>query len=522
MTVPEPPHELSDLITGSLELTGIPGLALAVTDREALVGSGAYGLADPARREPVSARTLFEVGSIGKSFTSAALLQLHEKGLVDLYAPVTRYLPWFEVKSAHEAITLHHLLTHTAGIIGGADLSANSGFDVWALRESETGSPPGRYFHYSNVGFRVIGTVLEELTGRRYADVLRESILEPLGLTRAHAEITHETRRRLAVGHERCYDDRPPRRSDPMVPATWLETSTADGSLAMDAEELAGFLRMLLNRGRRVLSAESFELMSREVAERREGWSYGYGLMLGGEPGQRQLAHGGSMVGYGSTMLGDIDAGLGVVVLVNGPDEGNLTWQLATAALALYRDDQSVPPLPDLLAVPDADDYAGAYSNPTGRFELEAHGDRLLLDGVPLEPRGPDRFYADRPDLELFLLTFEREDGTVVDVAHGADVYVREGAPRALSANPPGEWATYAGHYRAYNPWLSNFRVLLRSDHLVFVYPGGAEEPLVPLGEGLFRLGREDWSPERLRFDALAGDKPLRATLSGGEYYRVS
>lgn len=520
--MPEPPHELGDLIMGSLELTGIPGLALAVTDREGLVASGTYGLADPARREPVSARTLFEIGSIGKSFTSAALLQLCEKGLVDLHAPVARYLPWFEVRSAYEPITLHHLLTHTAGIIGSPDLSSNSRFDVWALRETETGSPPGRHFHYSNVGFRVIGNVLEELTGRRYASVVRDSILEPLGLTRADAEITHETRKRLAVGHERWYDDRPPRRSDPMVPATWLETSTADGSPAMDAEELAGFLRMLLNRGRGALSAESFELMSREVAERREGWSYGYGLMLGGDPGQRLLGHGGSMVGYGSTMLGDLDAGLGVTVLVNGPDEGYLTWKMATATLALYRDDQSVPPLPDLLAVPNADEYAGDYSNGNDRWEIEAHSDRLLLDGVPLEPRGPDRFYADRSDLELFLLSFGREDGAVVEVAHGADVYGREGGRRAMPANPPTEWAAYPGHYRAYNPWLSNFRVVLRGDQLVLVYARGPEEPLVPLGESLFRVGAEDWSPERLRFDALAAGTALRASLSGVEYYRVS
>lgn len=70
--------------------------------------------------------------------------------------------------SEHGPITPEHLLTHTAGIVMGSDLSADSRFDVWALRETEAGSPPGERFHYSNVGYRALGYLLEELTGQRY------------------------------------------------------------------------------------------------------------------------------------------------------------------------------------------------------------------------------------------------------------------------------------------------------------------------------------------------------------------
>ncbi len=285
---------------------------------------------------PSHSTTLFEIGSIGKTFTSLALLQLREEGLVDLHAPVTRYLPWFEIRTEYEPITLHHLLTHTAGIVEGPDLSSDSRFDVWALRESEAGAP-GAHFHYSNVGYRVLGCVLEDVTGKEYAQIVRERIFDPLGLTAADPVITSETRKRLAVGYQRWYDDRPARRQDPMVPAPWVETTTGDGAPATTAEDLATFMRVFLNGGEPLLAAESFELMSRPAAEMEDGWSYGYGLIVGTQDGRSLVGHGGSMPGFGSMMDGDLAAELGVAVLVNGPDEGNLTVEVARVALDLYR-----------------------------------------------------------------------------------------------------------------------------------------------------------------------------------------
>ena len=88
----------------------------------------------------------------------------------------------------------------------GPDLSSDSRFDVWTLRESETGPPPGEHFHYSNVGYRVLGYVLEGVTDKPYAEIVRERILQPLRLATAEPVITSETRKRLAVGYERWYD----------------------------------------------------------------------------------------------------------------------------------------------------------------------------------------------------------------------------------------------------------------------------------------------------------------------------
>ena len=312
-----------------------------------------------------------------------------------------------------------------------------------------------------------------------------------------------------------------------MVPAPWIETTTGDGAQAMTAEDLASFLRVFLNQGEPLLSAESFELMSRPAAEIGDGWSYGYGLFVGRREGRRFVGHGGSMPGFGSAMDADLDAGLGAVVLVNGPDEGDLTEAVAHVALDLYRGSGSRPELPDPLAVENADAFAGRYSG-AGDLTLAAEGRRLVLEHggrrVPLEPRGEDRFLIDDPEFALHFLVFEREGDKVARAWHGGDLFRREGAPEPSVAGPPPAWRAYTGHYLAYNPWLSNFRVVLRGDRLVLVWPWAwsPEEALAPLDDGSFRVGEEEWSPERLRFDAILDGAALRANYSGCDYYRVT
>ncbi len=453
-----------------LAVQGFPGFAVAVTDRERIVASETFGLANLDAGTPVTRETYFELGSIGKTFTALAVLQLHEEGRLDLQAPVTRYLPWFEVRSEHAPITIHHLLTHTSGLMVGADMSSNSRYDVWALRKTEVGFAPGSRYLYSNVGYRALGFVVEELTGKPYADVLRERILEPLGLQATDPAITNEGRLRLAVGYERLHDDRPARRTDPWMPAPWLETATGDGAQAATIDDLAAFLRALLNGGQGIVAPGSFELMTTPAIEADDGWWYGYGLELRGQ----EIRHGGSMPGFGATMLGDLDSGLGVAVAVNATDERDLTEEVAAAILNLYRDGAQ-PSVADPLAVENASDFAGVYTGDAGRLTVTAEGDRLVLDGQPLEPRGNDRFFADRPDLALFLLGFRREDDRVVEAGHGGDLYRREGMPAAPAPTAPAEWSAYPGHYRAYNPWYSNFRIVLRNGELIVIFPWGLE-----------------------------------------------
>jgi hypothetical protein len=138
-----------------------------------------------------------------------------------------------------------------------------------------------------------------------------------------------------------------------------------------------------------------------------------------------------------------------------------------------------------------------------------------------LERRGPDRFYVDHPDFALFLLRFEREKEEVVEAFHGPNWYANERYTGPTTFGYPEEWDAYPGHYCSHNPWLTNFRVVLRKGALALIYPSGDEEPLVPLGDGIFRVGEEERSPERIRFVPILNGQAIRANLSSGEYYRT-
>ena len=232
-----------------MQAANTPGMAVALTDREKLLRISTYGYSDIAVQIPVRPDTLFEIGSISKSFTSIVLMQLREEGMLDLHEPVSRYLPWFDVKSEHRPITLHHLMSHSTGIIMGMEFTGEARYEVWALRETEASAPPGTYYHYSNVGYKALGVILEEILSKPYGEIIQERILNPLGMTNTDPIITHETRKRMAVGYEAYYDDRPIPRDHPLAPATRLEYRWGDGSVASTPADMATYLRMYLNKG---------------------------------------------------------------------------------------------------------------------------------------------------------------------------------------------------------------------------------------------------------------------------------
>jgi len=112
-------NHIDEFVAQSMEQHNTPGIALAITDRSRTIHLRTYGYANLDSRLPIAPDHLFQIGSITKAFTAIAIVQLNETGQLDLHAPVTEYLPWFQVKSKYIPITPHHLLSHTAGIITG-------------------------------------------------------------------------------------------------------------------------------------------------------------------------------------------------------------------------------------------------------------------------------------------------------------------------------------------------------------------------------------------------------------------
>ena len=522
---------IDEAVRTELERARQPGLTLGLTDRDSTLLIRTYGFANLASRQPVTAETLFEIGSIGKTFTAVATLQLVDEGRIDLHAPVTRYLPWFTVPqpAGHAAITIAHLLSHTSGIVAGIDGTPEAAFQVWSLRDLPTRSAPGKRFHYSNVGYKALGLVLETVESRPYREIIRDRILVPLEMSATEPAITHDIRARLAVGYEYLHDDRLSHPDAPLAPATWLETETADGSIASNAADMCAFVRLLLRRGDGLLSEDAFAQMSTGIPLEDENDTYGYGLLVRNLDGRRFIGHGGGMVGYLAGLQADTDSNLGVIVLQNGMGAHPMTLARTVIRIADGEPAKSA----GIAAASVLDELAGVYeSDEPGcePIELAAskNGAVLRWNGgeIALEELDSDLFLAPDPAFDQFPIRVERQAADSPELWHGERRYVPAGSATRRLPEPSAELLAVAGHYRSHNPWTTNFRIVLRGDQpwLIFAAaPDGfdTEQILVPLDDGSFRVGTDPGNPEAVSFDTVVCGQALRAWLSGWPYYRT-
>ncbi|UCE45519.1 MAG: beta-lactamase family protein [Methanobacteriota archaeon] len=528
-------ESLDDYYTRRMAADNIPGMGVAVTDRDRTLRSSAMGVADVSTGAKVTPDTLFQIGSIGKSFTSIALLQLKEQGKLDLHAPVKEFLPWFEIRSKYAPITLHHLLTHTAGIPIGSESTLAPESEVWYLREIEASAPPGDFFHYSNTGYKALGLVLEAVTGSPCAEEVTKRVVEPLGMTQTFAAITNDLRPSTAIGYGWLHDDRPAGRKSALAPAVWSESTSADGSISSVPEDMAAYIRMLLRRGQgpegRLISEDSFELLTGRYIvphDSYHGESYGYGLNIEDNSGHLYIWHTGGMVGFTSSLLLDMDLGVGMIALTNslaGPDE-IVRHAMQTVRAAIEGKELPEAGIPPHAYVPiSPGQFAGTYKGSSRTVDIsvdgglliaEIEGERYVLEGVK-----EDYFLLDHLSFLPYAIKFTREGDRVTGFACGPEVYTLEPFERRPPrTQAPEEWSGFVGHYRSHNPWQPNIRIVLREGQLVLIDPMGGEEAMHPQPDGSFRIGATPRSPELILFDMVIGGKAFRACLSGGFLYR--
>ena len=527
-----------DRIRASLERSlptflDAPGAIVGLTDRDRLLGVLPVGKADAFTGAPVTADTRFEIGSISKSFAALIALQEVERGTLDLFAPVTEYVPWFRVRSEFGPMTTHHLLSHTSGLIMGMDFADDAIPAVESLARTSTGFAPGERFFYSNDGYKLVGLILERVTGSTIRDLLHERVFAPVGMRRSDPAITFESRKDVATGHQRISEDRPPHRRMPIVQAPPIVSTTADGSIISTAADMAAYARMLLNRGLAddgapLLSEASFERFTMPViGTETAGTSYAYGLGVLEVDGHTWLRHSGGMVGYYALLECDMDAGVAAVMLVNGLAEREPVVRYALSVLRAWKEGNDlpeVPPAPDPYAVANAEEFAGRYRSRGREITLLADGDGVLArsdgDEVALEPDpdAPESFAVPHPSLDRFALTLERADGVVAALLHGPDRYVRDGIEETTDPEAPKAWEQLTGLYRAYNPWFPAFRVYVRGGALL-LSAGDGEHRMEAVGEGEFRVG-ESWSPDRVSFGTVLDGRPHVATYNAHPFWR--
>ncbi len=346
----------------------LPGAAVLVLRDGAVVHSKAYGLADVDRGLPNTTTTKFRLASVSKSFAALLVLQLVERGRLRLDDPLEKYVPGVV---GGDAMTVHHLLSHTAGMPDFMPFE-----DAMKVAREY---PPGERINYSNLGYTALGRVIEKVTGKTYESVLREGILEPLGMKDTGCGWRGLPPEGRATGYL----------FDPATGRVALaDTSDADlpsGGLYSTAEDMARWVKGLLDG--RIVSPATLEKAWTPVAlnDGRHG-AYGYGFMLVPYRGLREIGHGGDISGFNSYFAIYPAEKLAVVVLSNvgmrPPGPVKEAGTIAHDVVDLLVGDRLGPRWPPIVAV--APEVLDRY---VGRYRIDAPAPVLQVMGEAIELR---------------------------------------------------------------------------------------------------------------------------------------
>jgi CubicO group peptidase (beta-lactamase class C family) len=227
--------------------SGLTGLSVVVVKDDQVVFSQGYGQAGHGR--PVTSQTQFYLGSISKSFTALAVMQLVEQGKIELDAPVQRYLPWFQVSEPEDSaqITVRHLLNQTSGLAekddpGVSNYAPTLEEQVRRMRSASQSAPAGTRFMYNSQNYRVLGLIIEKVSGQSYAVYMRSQVFTPLGM--AHTACDPSQAPELAQGFGQLFGLPFPRSQD------FRPAALPSGYLISTSDDLGSYLIAMLNQGR--------------------------------------------------------------------------------------------------------------------------------------------------------------------------------------------------------------------------------------------------------------------------------
>jgi CubicO group peptidase (beta-lactamase class C family) len=305
----------------------MPGAALGIVKNGEIVHLQTFGDADDDGNA-VAADTPFKIGSMSKSFTALAVMQLVEAGKIQLDAPVQQYLPEFRVADleASKRITVRHLLNQVSGI------PTSAGMDyVWRTDTSDDAlerevarskdvkltHDPGATFQYSNRNYTTLGLLIKVVSGQSYEDYVQDHVLQPLGMQHSFTYLDDAKSQGLATGHQYWFN-RP-------VPGGGLlenRAITPTGLITASVEDMCNWLIVNLNHGvyngTRVLSAAGIDQLHAGVAPMGDNSRYAMGWYETDINGAPVVTHNGDPGDFHSTMVISPSTGWGVVLLMNG------------------------------------------------------------------------------------------------------------------------------------------------------------------------------------------------------------
>jgi CubicO group peptidase (beta-lactamase class C family) len=401
-------------VAAFLDEHGVPGAAVGVVADGELAWATGQGFADLDASTPPDAATGFRIASITKTFTATAVVRLRDEGLLSLDDPLARHLP--ELKAARnpfgsiEDVTIRGVLLHRSGLVSEpplVDWRANRHPSIAetlrAADRIEVVVPPGSVDKYSNLGYQLLGEIVERRGGRPFREMIRTTIVEPLGM--ASTGFEPPPAGAVAVGYDRGGFEGAPRRS-----AGRDKPTDAEGAMWSTVGDLARWIGLQLTGespgGEPPLREESLREMQRPLVLTDETWTSAQGLSWYHKRRADRIyvGHAGGTPGFSARVAFSVPHGVGTIVLLNGRGRAtDLALDIADAVVAARVAATPARERPRRGAAPDAvRPYLGAYAWPDFEetLRVEWRGGALALvwaggDGAAprLESTGePDTF----------------------------------------------------------------------------------------------------------------------------------
>lgn len=455
LAIPVVHQPIHDLITDAMQRWQVPGVAFGVLHQgqEYTAGFGVTSVENPL---PVTPTTLFQIGSISKTFTGTAVMRLVAQGRLDLDAPIrTSYLPELRLRDpqAEADVSLRHLLTHTAGFVGDLFTDTGSGDDALAryvarLADLEQLTPLGSTWSYCNAGFGLAGRVIEMVTGQPCETAIRDLVFAPLGLDAAWFFPADVMTQRFVVGHLGSSNG-------PVVARPWqlARNAAAVGGTSTHVGMLLRYARFHLGDGtgpfgEALIPRSLLDDMQREQAVAGNfADAVGITWMLRDVGPVRCVQHGGATNGQIATFVMVPQQQFAFTLLTNAASGNPLNQELAASILGHYLGARA--PEPAHLTLSDAElaEYAGRYTaylndvdvtvqdgalvaqiRPRGGFPFEDSPPGPLPPATRLAFTAPDRLVAlDPPFRGNRAEILRAPDGTITWLRNGGRIHRRNG-----------------------------------------------------------------------------------------------
>ncbi len=523
--------ELNRVIQHEAADKGLPLLSIALVDENGIVWSGKAG-SEGKNLEGVNGNDItYKVGSVSKLFTDIAVMQYVEQGILDIDTPITSYLPNFRPENPFGTnITLRMLMSHSSGLV--REPPVGNYFDptepslvdtIYSLNNTTLVYEPGTKVQYSNAGIAVVGYVLEKISGKPFAALLKENLLAKLGMSNSAFTPDANVAQNLPAAYMSTYQG-----TRSIAPTFELGIAPA-GSMYSTMSDLALFMEALIKKGEgengRVLAPETLEKMWTPQTDILSGRarSFGIGFSLGELDGQKSVAHGGAIYGFATQMKVLPDRKIGVAISTNLDMANGVVSRIADHALRMLLAKQNGSPFPAYvstlsLSTEQAERLKGTYKNDDATIQIGQRFDDLYIErvaGLSLRLRASkgaaDSVVIDDPILYSEDVNFSDDGVTVFGATY----------QRTENAKPPAandRWANLLGEYGFDHNILY---ITERFGSLTALIEWGMEYPLEEVGNGIFKFPPYGLYPnEHLTFLINPDGKVKAASLNGIDFNR--